>query len=98
METNEFLYQIMPIRENFTSNQTAEEKNALEAHFFYLQNLLQEGKLVLAGPCLDASFGVVILQNIEEEEAQTIMMNDPAIVNEIMTGKLYPFRVSLLKK
>lgn len=98
MNTTEFLYQIKPIRKNFMENQTQQEKNALEAHFFYLQNLLQEGKLVLAGPCLDASFGVVILQNVDEDEAQEIMNNDPAIINEIMTGELYPFRVSLLKK
>jgi uncharacterized protein len=79
-------------------NQSAEEKNALEAHFFYLQKLLQEGKLVLAGPCLDASFGVVILQDGIKDEAHHIMVNDPAIVHEIMTGELFPFRVSLLKK
>jgi uncharacterized protein YciI len=98
METTEFLYQIKPIRENFMVEQSTEEQNALEEHFLYLQNLLQEGKLVLAGPCLDASFGVVILQNTNQEEARLIMDNDPAIVNKIMTGKLYPFRVSLLNK
>jgi uncharacterized protein len=98
LETREFLYQIKPVRANFMENQSAEEKNALEAHFFYLQNLLQEGKLVLAGPCLDALFGIVILQDIDREEANDIMVNDPAIVHEIMTGELFPFRISLLKK
>lgn len=98
METREFLYQVKPIRSDFMENQSQEEKNALEAHFFYLQNLLQEDKLVLAGPCLDASFGVVILQNVDKEEANRIMVNDPAIVHEIMTGELFPFRITLLKK
>jgi uncharacterized protein YciI len=98
METTEFLYQIKPTRDNFMSNQTPEEQSALQAHFAYLQNLLHEGKLVLAGPCLDASFGVVILQDVLEDEAHLIMESDPAIVNGIMTGTLYPFRVSLLNK
>jgi uncharacterized protein len=98
LETREYLYQIKPIRSDFMKNQSQEEKNALEAHFFYLQDLLQEDKLVLAGPCLDASFGVVILQNVDNEEANRIMVNDPAIVHEIMTGELFPFRISLLKK
>ncbi|MFD1357938.1 hypothetical protein ACFQ4X_08475 [Fictibacillus halophilus] len=52
---------------------------------------------MLAGPCLDASFGVVILHNVDQEEANSIMVNDPVIVNEIMTGELFPFRISLLK-
>lgn len=98
METKEFLYQIKPIRSDFMENQSQEDKNVLEAHFFYLQNLLQEDKLVLAGPCLDASFGVVILHNVDQEEANSIMVNDPVIVHEIMTGELFPFRISLLKK
>ena len=98
MQTDEFLYQIKPVRENFMENQTEAEQNSLEAHFIYLQNLLQDGKLVLAGPCLDASFGVVILQDVTEIEAHTIMENDPAIVNKIMTGTLYPFRISLINK
>jgi uncharacterized protein YciI len=98
MQTNEFLYQVKPVRENFMDQQTEAEQNALESHFVYLQNLLHDGKLVLAGPCLDASFGIVILQNVTENEAQAIMENDPAIVNHIMTGTLYPFRVSLIKK
>jgi uncharacterized protein YciI len=79
-------------------NQTIEEENVLKEHFLYLQRLLQEDRLVLAGPCLDASFGVVILQNTNEEEASVIMNNDPAIVNKVMEGKLYPFRVSLHNK
>ena len=98
METKEFLYQIKPIRSDFMENQSQEDKDVLEAHFFYLQNLLQEDKLVLAGPCLDASFGVVILQDVDSEEANQIMNNDPAILHEIMTGELFPFRISLLKR
>ncbi|MFG6495010.1 YciI family protein [Fictibacillus sp. UD] len=78
-------------------NQTDAEQKTLQSHFEYLQNLLEEGKLVLAGPCLDASFGIVILQDTNEEEALRIMENDPAIRGEIMTGNLHPFRVSLIK-
>ncbi|WNB93773.1 YciI family protein [Bacillus sp. NEB1478] len=98
MQRNEFLYQIKPVRDNFMDNQTKAEQKALEEHFLYLQSLLKNGKLVLAGPCLDASFGVVILQEVSENEAHTIMENDPAIVSKIMTGTLFPFRVSLLNK
>jgi uncharacterized protein len=98
LEITEFLYQIKPIRADLMENQTQEEQEKLQSHFLYLQDLLEKGKLVLAGPCLDASFGVVILQNTNEEEAQEFMENDPAVKGKIMTAKLYPFRVSLMKK
>ncbi|MGD6962220.1 YciI family protein [Fictibacillus phosphorivorans] len=98
MEITEFLYQIKPVRADLMENQTQEEQEKLQSHFLYLQDLLEKGKLVLAGPCLDASFGVVILQNTNEEEAQKFMENDPAVKGKIMTAKLYPFRVSLIKK
>lgn len=98
MEITEFLYQIKPVRADLMENQTQEEQEKLQSHFLYLQDLLEKGKLVLAGPCLDASFGVVILQDTNEEEAQEFMENDPAVKGKIMTAKLYPFRVSLMKK
>ncbi len=98
MEITEFLYQIKPVRADLMENQTEEEQEKLQSHFLYLQDLLEKGKLVLAGPCLDASFGVVILQNTHEVEARSIMENDPAVKGKIMTGSLYPFRVSLIKK
>ncbi|MED1863713.1 YciI family protein [Fictibacillus nanhaiensis] len=98
MEITEFLYQIKPVRADLMENQTHGEQEKLQSHFLYLQDLLDKGKLVLAGPCLDASFGVVILQNTNEEEAQEIMENDPAVLGKVMTANLYPFRVSLIKK
>jgi uncharacterized protein len=98
LEITEFLYQIKPVRADLMENQTQEEQEKLQSHFLYLQDMLEKGKLVLAGPCLDASFGVVILQNTNEEEAQEIMENDPAVKGNVMSGKLYPFRVSLIKK
>jgi uncharacterized protein len=97
LEITEFLYQIKPVRADLMESQTKEEQEKLQSHFLYLQDMLEKGKLVLAGPCLDASFGVVILQNTNEEEAQEIMENDPAVKGKIMTANLYPFRVSLIK-
>jgi uncharacterized protein len=98
LEITEFLYQIKPVRADLMEIQTQEEQETLQSHFLYLQDMLEKGKLVLAGPCLDASFGIVILQNTNEEEAIEIMENDPAVKGKIMTANLYPFRVSLIKK
>ncbi|MGZ4135865.1 MAG: YciI family protein, partial [Tumebacillaceae bacterium] len=65
-------------------------------HFGYLQGLLKEGKLILAGPCLDRVMGITIFKADSEEEARAIMNNDPAVVKGVMSAELHPYRVSLL--
>ncbi|MFC7370562.1 YciI family protein [Fictibacillus iocasae] len=96
MNEQYFIYQLKPVRENLMVHQTVEEQSILESHFFYLKSLKNEHKLLLAGPCLDAAFGIVILQGLCEEEAHNVMQNDPAVYEKIMTAELHPFRVSLL--
>lgn len=68
----------------------------MSEHFGYLQSLLGEGKLLLAGPCLDGTFGIVIYQADSDQEAENIMMDDPAVKAGIMTAEFHPFKVSLL--
>jgi uncharacterized protein YciI len=93
----EFVYIIKPHRENFAATMTAEEGRVMEIHFNYLQDLLTKGKLILAGPVLTGEFGVCVIETESEEEARRIMENDPAVLNNIVTPTLYPYRVSLLK-
>ena len=69
----------------------------MEAHFIYLKNWLEKKVLVLAGPCLDAAFGVAILETESEEKAKEIMQNDPAVKGRVMTAELHPFRISLMQ-
>ena len=85
-----------------------EEKNWTEAdnaavgrHFRRLQQLHKEGKVVLAGKTLDdadeGQFGVVILEVSSEQEARRIMEEDDAVRAGIMTARLFPFRVALIR-
>lgn len=57
----EFVYLIKPIRANFIETMTDEESTIMEKHFNYLQGLLAEEKLILAGPCLDGPSEFVYL-------------------------------------
>ncbi|MFC0188589.1 YciI family protein [Fictibacillus aquaticus] len=98
MNSQHFIYQLKPVRQDLMENQTEQEQEVLESHFFYLQNLKNEKKLLLAGPCLDAAFGIVILMGMDEHEAQSVMKNDPAVKKGVMTADLHPFRVSLLSE
>jgi uncharacterized protein YciI len=79
-------------------NWTDKEHRIVERHFLRLQQLVKEGKVVLAGRTLvtdDRKMGIVILQVDSEEEARRIMENDDAVKEEIMTAELFPFRIAL---
>jgi len=81
-------------------NWTKKEEAIVERHFANLKLLLEEGKLVLAGKTdglNETTFGIVIFEADSEEEAQSIMLNDPAVAEGIMKAELFPFRVAMMK-
>ena len=92
----QFLYTNKPLRKDMFVEMNEREKPIILEHFNYLKMLRKKGLLILAGPNLDNTFGIVIFFAASKEEAETIMANDPAIKKEIMTAELHPFRVSLM--
>ena len=100
MEKLQFLYQLklMPSLVDQT-NWTERENAIVQHHFEVLQNLQEEGKLLLAGRTLNTDpMGIVILEVDTEEEAFELMNNDPAVKEGIMEAQLFPYRVALYKK
>lgn len=93
----QFVYIAKPVKENFEKTATDEDNKIVGEHFLYLKNLLEEKKLILAGPQVNAKFGIVVFEAASEEEAEHIMQNDPAVMNRVFTAELFPFRVSLLR-
>jgi len=91
-----FLYLIRPVREGFAEVMLPEEETAMTEHFDYLKRLHREGMVQLAGPCLDAAFGIVIFEAPDIESARKIMANDPAVYKGVMQGEVHPYRVSLV--
>jgi uncharacterized protein YciI len=74
------------------------EADVLDRHFAYLERLVAEGVVLLAGRTLttdETTFGIVIFDAASEGEAQRIVDNDPAVANEVMRAELFPFRVAL---
>jgi uncharacterized protein YciI len=86
-----YIYLIHPLRDSFFENPTNEENVVMEEHFQYLKN----GHVLLAGPCLDDTFGLVVFHAEDETSANAFMMNDPSIKNNVMMAELHPFRISL---
>lgn len=93
----EWVYFLHPPRENFAATMTAPEAEVFGRHFAYLQGLLADGILVLAGPTLgEKNTGITIFRAPDEAAAHAVMAGDPAVAEGIVTGELRPFRVSLL--
>ena len=101
-EMKQFIYVLRLIPHLLNENNWAErEEKIVDRHFTKLQELLKEGKLILAGRTLnmdEKTFGIAILEVESEEEAQTIMKNDPAVADGIMTAELFPYKVALIKR
>ena len=76
---------------------SSEEETVMSEHFERLKKALADGMLILAGPCLDGEFGIVIFRARSDEEAKEFMENDPAVKRGIMTAELHPFCVSLIE-
>lgn len=93
----QFIYFIRPHKENFAETMTDEEGEIMGTHFEYLQELLDSGNLILAGPETTGKFGIAVIEAESESDAREMMLNDPAVKSGIVTPELYSFRVSLLK-
>ena len=94
---SEWIYFLHPSRDDFAATMTEAEREVFGRHFRYLQGLLEQGTLVLAGPTLGSvNTGIAIFRAPDEPAAQAVMAADPVIAEGIATGELRPFRVSLI--
>jgi uncharacterized protein YciI len=93
-----FAYVLRLARREAYENMSHEEETIVDEHFEYLKKALAEGKLILAGRCLNGEFGIVILHAESETQANKFVKNDPAVKNDVMTAELHPFRIALIKQ
>lgn len=91
----EYIYLIHPFREGFFQHPTPGEDAIMEEHFQYLKQATETGTVLLAGPCLDDTFGIIVFRAKDDEDALRFMLNDPSIKNNVMMAELHPLRISL---
>lgn len=84
-------------RENWLATMTDEEKEVMTKHSEYVGKMFSEGKIVLAGPCLDGAYGMIIYKAKSLAAAQEMFDNDPAVKAGIMDMELHPFRVVVME-
>jgi uncharacterized protein YciI len=97
----EYLYKIQPTRARMLpEGPTPEEAAIVSQHFDYLSRLTDQAVVVLAGRTLttdEHSFGIVIFRAESDEDARTIVENDPAVRAGVMRAELYPYQIALIK-
>jgi uncharacterized protein YciI len=91
----EYLYLIHPLRDGFFEQPTPEEKIIMEEHYQYLKQATEIGTVLLAGSCLDNTFGIIIFLAENDLAANTFMFKDPAVVKNVMMAELHPLHISL---
>jgi uncharacterized protein len=95
----QFLYRIQPTRLGMiTEGPSEHESNVVGEHFAYLQTLVSEGIVLMAGRTLNAderTFGIVVLLAESEIEAAELVRNDPAVKHDVMRAELFPYRIAL---
>ena len=61
----------------------------LKDHLEFLMGLRESNELGMGGPFSDSSGGLVLLEVDGIEKAQDIISRDPAILEKILTAKVY---------
>jgi uncharacterized protein len=97
----EWIYVLKVTRlEMLTEGSTPEEDAVVSRHFAYLKDLTEKGVMILMGRTQNAdesTFGIAIFEAENEISAKKIMENDPAVIEEVMTATLYPYKIALMR-
>lgn len=98
-----FIYELRLVpRYRVEANWTDETRSTVSAHFNRLKQNCEKGKVLLAGrsdlPISDAdNFGICIFEAASLAEAQKFMDSDPAVAGGVMTARLFPFSLAMLR-
>jgi uncharacterized protein YciI len=69
-------------------------QQALQEHQIYLEELMQRGKLLLAGLFRDeAGGGIAVLDSNDEASARRMMDADPAVQSGLLSARLRPWQM-----
>jgi uncharacterized protein len=94
----EYLYLLHPFRHGFFDSPSPEESSIMDDHYQYLLDATKTGTVVLAGPCTDDTFGLVVFRAQDEDAARTFMFDDPSVKNNVMAAELHPMQISIISQ
>ena len=95
---SEWIYFGHPPRERFIETITDAEAAIMQTHRAHLDQLFEQGVLLLAGPTYGpVNTAVNVIEAPDESAARDLMESDPAISSGLLAGELRPMRVTFLR-
>ena len=92
---SEWIFFMHPPRDDFRVTMTDDEVFAFGAHSDWMQGLVDDGSLILAGPCLGReNTGILIFEAEDEAAARRIIAKEPVTGAGHMRAELRPFQVT----
>lgn len=91
-----WLLELRPARASFDRDASAEEEALVTAHDRRLQRLFREGKVLLAGRCLDVPRGLILVRDATRQDAERLLAEDPCVQAGVFLGRSHPYRPALL--
>jgi uncharacterized protein YciI len=91
-----YFVRLLGKRPGWPEDMTPEEEEIMGEHFDYLKNLVAEKRVVMAGPVINPTFGLIILRVESEAEAQEIMKHEPSVKKGLHNFEMQEMVLSLL--
>jgi uncharacterized protein len=95
MSKQHFYVKLIPPRPTFTVDMTSDERAIMQRHVDYTTGLFAEGKVLIFGPVLDASypFGMAVFEVENESEVVQLLNGDPSVACGLNQFTVIPMRV-----
>lgn len=91
----DFAYLLDPVRPEFVTNPTDDEREVSQRHYEYLRWLDSRGVLTFAARVRErGGIGVVAVDAADEADARRIMESDPQVAKGHMRGRVAPLSVA----
>jgi uncharacterized protein YciI len=71
------------------------QQPGVERHVAYMAQQLEAGKLVLGGPFLDDSGGMMVLRADSQDEARAIAEADPTVIDGLLLVHVKPWMLAM---
>ena len=86
-----FLFRLVPPRADFAQTMTPAERDAMQRHQAYWQDLLAEGRVVVYGPVADPEgiWGMGVLRAADRAQVLEIGNSDPSVLAGVNTFEVF---------
>jgi uncharacterized protein YciI len=97
--TMHFFYKLIAPRHDFHMTMEENEQTAMGQHMVYWADLFKNGVVAVYGPVFDPQgvFGMAVLEVDNEDQANSILTNDPAVASGVCTAQLLPMEAGMIR-